>query len=523
MTTVFSENDTLFKQNALQYDETKLFFNNMPGKKNNDRINLNFGNSCFKKEEYSARGICSQNSNGFINTKKLNQQFWQLNKFTDSTEKITDIDTINDTLVLANSGLKHNLQFFNLQNDSINNSNSNKINIKCLQTVSIPGSPITKVKLIDTNQFKNNSSGNNYNYNINDNDNSQLFNSINDYDNLILTGHLNGKINIISTNTNESKIIQKFNLSKYLRNHYTNFNSNLNYCKNGNQYNLPIQQIDFLNHPNYLVSRINDVLFIYNLNNGDKKPIFLNHYMGLQNFKLCKNIDSKNNILLTKFNSIDLLDFRQSELTKIFDINRNFYDCQINCTEILSDNLIAMGTSNGIKILDARTSQILTEVVDTTAVKQLDYNYEKSELNCLDQSGHVTKWDLNNISNAKMTLKMNSKSLLFGKFSYSANDNRDESFLENGDLILNNNDTKFLSNWKNDLITVGSKELGLHQIIDVRTPIKTINESNFSITTSKLEKTNKSFENELTKIKSVTSWNSNDTTPCNSVTSLKSV
>lgn len=466
MTTVLSPNTGI----ASKIDNNTYSYNkpvNMNSKSNNNNDDLWYRSNMNKL-------------NAFIITKKMQQQYWKLDRLVDSDTIVTDMDTLSDTIVMSN---KNTLQFFTLQKDTIYKDQRYSVNLKRLQNVSIPDPPISKIKLFDINH-----SNPFYHYKQDDDDNNN--------NSFILTGHTNGKVNLIISNKDNSKIVEKFKHNRFFGN-----NNNVKDF-------LPIQQIEYHDDLNYFISKINDYMFIYDINNK-RKPIIMRKFNGLQNFNISR--ENSNNIFLNRIDGIDLFDLRQPTVNNLQIFKQNPHTYQINCLEILNNHSIAMGTTDGIKFLDTRNGKISTETVNINNVKQLQLNNSNTELNCLETSGFVTKWDLSNISQTKMSLKSNSKKIPYHKQNYT-----NEPVIENGDLILNNHDTTCLSNWGNNLVTLGVQDLGIHQIIDVKIPINKIDHS-----TPISQQTNNLQDTKLTKTNSNVSWNSDDTTPRNSVTSLR--
>lgn len=427
----------------------------------------------------------SDNFNDYYTTKKLKSDYWKLYGVDESELSIpSDMSIVDNILLVSTMNEKDNLKLFEISAEK---------KLKELQTITVPGKPITCICLLPMVDFP-----------------PQIFPSsqINpNHNQLILTGHQDGIVNLIATSTYKgcAKIIKRFNHNKFLKSTVSTSIPILEITPK----TAPILKVSPWNKTGF-VSLLNDSLFIYDLkSNLDciKTPIFLQSYPGINSFAVNEFHDPFLLALVgSKFgpNGISLLDLRTNlYIPDILD-NSISAGCgkdhlqrkntSLDCVWI-SNHHVAQSLNDKIQIWDIQSCDgkpVCELYAKKGYIESLKFNEKTGALYSSDDQGFVICWDLQNLQNMKYgelvhgfnSISLDSESeLLLTKQVFQCG-NIIVSGMSDKNICLKSNDTKangkgcgfLFLDMANDgsLVTLDSFcELGLHQICQVQFNVDT--------------------------------------------------
>lgn len=422
----------------------------------------------------------SDNFNDFYTTKKLKSDYWKLYGIDETEFSIpSDISLVDDILLVSTMNEKDNLKLFEISSEK---------KLKELQTITVPGKPITCICLLPMVDFPPQIFPN-----------SQIKASHNQ---LILTGHQDGIVNLISTSTYKgcAKIIKRFNHNKFLKSTVSSSTPILEITPK----TAPILKVSPWNKTGF-VSLLNDSLFIYDLkSNLDsiKTPIFLQSYPGINSFAVNEFHDpfllalvgsqfGPNGISLlhlrTNLYIPDILDNGISLANEKDHLQRK--NTSLDCVWI-NNHHVAQSLNDKIQIWDIQSCDgkpVCELYAKKGYIESLKFNEKTGALYSSDDQGFVICWDLQNLQN------MNYGELVHGFNSISLDGVNERlvtkqvfqcgniivSGVDNKKLCLKNNETKangigcgfLFLDMANDgsLVTLDNFcELGLHQICQVQ-------------------------------------------------------
>ncbi|EJS44010.1 dse1p [Saccharomyces arboricola H-6] len=424
----------------------------------------------------------SDNFNDFYTTKKLKSDYWKLY----GTEKAelfipSDISLVDNILLVSAMNDKDNLKLFEISNGK---------KLKELQTITVPGKPITCICLLPMVDFP-----------------PHIFptSQINpSHNQLILTGHQDGIVNLISTSTSKgcAKIIKRFNHNKFLRSTVSSSTPILDISPK----TAPILKVSPWNKTGF-VSLLNDSLFIYDLKldaTSMKTPIFLQSFPGINSFSVNQFYDPFLLALVgSQFgpNGISLLDLRTNlYIPDILDNNRSGIiensrlqkkNTSLDCVWI-DNHHVAQSLNDKIQIWDIQSCDgkpVCELYAKKGYIERLKYNKKTSTIYSSDDQGFVISWDLQNLQNMKYgglihgfnsinSDDMSEPKQVFqcGNIMVSGVDNK-KVCLKNNEPALKGIGCGFLFlDMTNDgsLVTLDNFcELGLHQVCQVQCNVNT--------------------------------------------------
>ncbi|CAI4038595.1 hypothetical protein SMKI_05G2060 [Saccharomyces mikatae IFO 1815] len=422
----------------------------------------------------------SDNFNDFYTTRKLKSDYWRLYGVDESELSIpSDISLLDNILLVSTMNDKDNLKLFEI---------STKKKLKELQTITVPGKPITCICLLPMVDFP-----------------PQIFanSQINaSHNQLILTGHQDGIVNLISTSTYKgcAKIIKRFNHNKFLKSTVSSSSPILEISPK----TAPILKVSPWNRTGF-VSLLNDSLFIYDLkSNPDsiRTPIFLQSYPGINSFSVNEFNDPFLLALVgSQFgpNGISLLDLRtnlyipdilnkgSSEEIKKDNLQRK--NTSLDCVWI-NNHHVAQGLNDKIQIWDIQSCDgkpVCELYAKKGYVERLKFNKKTGLLYSSDDQGFAICWDLQNLQNMKYG------ELVHGFNSISLDDTHESpstrQVFQCGNIIVSGTDNRKICLRNNEtaakgigcgflfldmavdgsLVTLDNYcELGLHQICQVQ-------------------------------------------------------
>ncbi|CAI1959751.1 hypothetical protein SEUBUCD650_0E02140 [Saccharomyces eubayanus] len=427
----------------------------------------------------------SDNFNDFYTTKKLRSDYWKLYGIDEEEQFIpSDISIVDNIVLVSTMSDKDNLKLFEI---------SSVKKLKELQTISVPGTPITCICLLPMADFS-----------------PSVFRNprINSsHDQLILTGHQDGVVNLISTSIYKgcAKIIKRFNHNKFLKSTVSSSTPILEISPK----TAPILKVSPWNKTGF-VSLLNDSLFIYDLKsntNSMKTPIFLQSYPGINSFAVNDFYDPFLLALVgSKFgpNGVSLLDLRTNlYIPDILDNNTvtgtsedhlQRKNTSLDCVWI-DNHYVAQGLNDKIQIWDIQScdSKPVCELnANKGYVERIKFDKKTGLLYSSDDQGFVICWDLQNLHNMKygelihgfnsINLDGINETLLTkevfqcGNIIVSGVDNK-KICLESNEISLKGTGCGFLfleTTNEGSLITLDNFcELGLHQICQVKYNVNT--------------------------------------------------
>lgn len=404
----------------------------------------------------------SDDFNDYYTTKKLKSVYWRVNPETSSPSLPTSLSAADRTLLISDMKSKDNLKLLRIGQDQ-----EEKPKLHEMQAISVPGTPIMTTKLLSQSKF--------------------AADYVDGHDQLLLTGHQDGVVNLISTSTEQgnAKIVTRYKLGKFLSHRDpTRLDSWLQPFPS-----LPIRKLQPWSDRGF-VSLVNHSLFIYDTNSS-KTPQYLQSFPGIESFAI-----NENPYLLSLCGSqfggsgIALLDLRCDQkgsgnlyipdngimpsLSRSSLQDGSSYDCVW-----IDEFHLANSINDVVKVWDIRSSagDSKFDILPMKGcVQSLNYHTNTNTLFTTDDQGYAISWDMKNMKNAK-------RATLAQGFSSIALES-DESIHEVsqcGNLVVDGSRRQHHINGFNvhgsmfmdtlsdgSLLTLGSQELGLHQIRDVK-------------------------------------------------------
>ncbi|QLL34542.1 hypothetical protein HG536_0G04040 [Torulaspora globosa] len=403
----------------------------------------------------------SDDFNDFYTTKKLESSYWRVNDETKSASLPASLSVVDDALLISDMESRDNLKLMRIEGQA-----NEQPSLHELQAISVPGTPIFTSMLLPRPQF--------------------TADYVDGHDQLLLTGHQDGVVNLISTSTDEgnAKIVKRYKHGKFL--------SHRNPVRLDNWLqsfeSLPVRKLKFWSDRGF-VSLVNDSLFIYDIN-GSRTPQYLQSFAGVESFAI-----NKNPYLLSLCGSqfggsgVALLDLRSdqkssgslyipdncssSSLSRSSLQNSASYDC-VWIDEFHLANCI----NDTVKVWDIRSStgDCKFEMLPMKGcIQSLKYHEESKTLYTADDQGFIISWDMKFANNMKRaTLAQGFSSIVL------ENDLDIHDISQCGNIVVNGTHSANLTGVKvqgsvfmdtlsdGSLLTLGSRELGLHRICDVR-------------------------------------------------------
>ncbi|CEP60517.1 Dse1p LALA0_S01e12728g [Lachancea lanzarotensis] len=400
----------------------------------------------------------SEDMNDYYTTKQLRSEFWTLPHREQSCTATfpNSLSCLDDVVLTSSMAPSDNLQLFRL-----NVQDHETAQLAELQSITVPGAPVTTSCLFP-----------------------QTFSSFKqptDHDRLLCSGHQDGVVNLISTSEAEggAKIIKRFNHAKYLKSTQTDNLDSLLQSKRAS----PIRQINAWN-TNGFISIVNESLFIYDLNQH-RLPLYLQSFTGLEAVEA--NPDNPNLLALVGSrlgpSGLSLLDLRcvgghgtlySPDTSGSSDTNVSTACCWLN------EYTIANAVKDCVKIWDIRfPGSKCTVKGHKGSVKALKFHKESQRLFTSDDENYTLAWDMENLDNV-------SECHLANGFQSICEENVSQ-VKQCGNIISSPNSTpnspssqtsqSGVSGFtllelcrEGSLLTLDSKELGLHSIRDVEKP-----------------------------------------------------
>lgn len=404
----------------------------------------------------------SGDMNDFYTTTQLRSEFWSLSQLSGTASFSTSLSSCDNVILTSNMGTKDNLRMFKLS--TINADYRESVRLTELQSISIPGKSVTASCLLPRS-FTTSKQGPNH-------------------DRLLLAGQQDGVVNLISTSEfhGDAKIIKRFNHGKYLRS--TQSDSLDSWLKA--KRSTPIKQMIAWDSKGF-ASIINESLFIYDTNQH-RLPLYLQSFDGLE----AMDSNPYNNQLLALAGSrfgtsgLSLLDLRggygYGNLYSPDPESSGHPGVSTNCIW-LDEYTVANTIASSVKLWDIRTPDTKCIINGHKGfVEALKYDSVNQRLFSSDDQGYTIAWDLKDLKNAKEC------HLATGLQSIGEKDVADVRQCGNvvvtpdslrSSTTTSSNDTlgsgissfTFLDTLPDgSLLTLDSKEIGLHSINDVERP-----------------------------------------------------
>lgn len=403
----------------------------------------------------------SDDYNDFYTTKKLKSLYWRVSGDSNSASLPTSLSVVDDTVLISDMESRDNLRLLKIKEQQ-----DEQLKLHELQAVSVPGTPIITSTLLPQQQF--------------------AADYVDGHDQLLLAGHQDGVVNLISTSTEEgnAKIVKRYKHGKFLShqdpvrldNWLQPFSS------------LPVRKLKPWTDRGF-VSLVNDSLFIYDIN-GSRTPQYLQSFPGIESFAV-----NRNPYLLSLCGSqfggsgIALLDLRCDQRSSgnlyIPDIGNNgslsrssLQNSSSNDCAWIDEFHLANCINDTVKVWDIRSSNgdCKFEMLPMKGcVQSLNYHESSKTLYSADDQGFVISWDMKFASNMK-------RATLAQGFSSIAleNDTNIHEVSQCGNIVVSGEHktgftgskvqgTLFIDSLTDgSLLTLGSRELGLHRICDVK-------------------------------------------------------
>ncbi|CUS22960.1 LAQU0S07e04126g1_1 [Lachancea quebecensis] len=406
----------------------------------------------------------SGDMNDFYTTKQLHSEFWSLSQLSGPATFSTSLSSCDDVVLTSNMGTRDNLRMFKLGTIDVDCKESVQVQLTELQSISIPDKSVTASCLLPRS-FKNPKQGP-------------------DHDRLLLAGQQDGVVNLISTSEShgDAKIINRFNHGKYLRS--TQGDSLDSWLRT--KRSTPIKHMIAWDSKGF-ASIINESLFIYDMNQH-RLPLYLQSFDGLE----AMDSNPYNNQLLALAGSsfgtsgLSLLDLRggcgYGNLYSPDPESLGQTAVSTNCVW-LDEFTVANTIANSVKLWDIRTSGTKCVINGHKGfVEALKYDNENQRLFSSDDQGYTIAWDLKDLKNvSECHLATGLQSIgekdvaevkQCGNVIVAPNSLRNSMTALSDDILGSGiSSFTFLDTLSNgSLLTLDSKEIGLHSIYDVERP-----------------------------------------------------
>lgn len=401
----------------------------------------------------------SDDFNDYYTTKKLESQYWKVNVDKRSTSLPTGLSVVDDTLLVSNMDSKDNLKLLKIQQDE------STPRLHEIQTISVPGTPIMSTTLLPQRDYD-----------------ASYYDG---HDQLMLTGHQDGVINLISTSMDygDAKVVKRYKNGKFLsRQDPPNLDNWLQSFTS-----LPVRNLKPWNQRGF-VSLVNDSLFIYDIN-GSRTPQYLQSFAGIESFAI-----NKNPYLLSLCGSqfgksgIALLDLRcdQKNAGNLYIPDSQVTSSRLSSQQISSYDCVwldefhlANCVNDTVKLWDIRSTggEAKCDIVPMKGcVQSLSYHEESKTLYTSDDQGIIISWDMKRIDNMKKaTLAQGFSSIIVQNQESLHEVSQCGNIVVNGDSMHKQypkscvHGSVFMDTLSNgSLVTLDSRELGMHRIRDVK-------------------------------------------------------
>ncbi|KAL3232987.1 Protein DSE1 [Nakaseomyces bracarensis] len=397
-------------------------------------------------------------SDDYYLLKRVRSDYWELE---DMKNTSTSFSTEGDLVMVTNNNATDNLKLLRvLDNDKL----------RVLQTITVPGGPITAACLLPVSQFDPHA-------------------YVETHDQLILTGHQDGIVNLISTSIQEgtSKIVKRYNHRKHMvstleaKNLDNEINMLLTKDQKVNKMAMPVTKLRPWNGLGF-VSMINDCLFVFTLNNT-KTPQYLDAFPGIKSFAV-QNHDNPYLLGLTGSffgaHNVALLDLKKTLYIPDPEVNPQTLRLDsarvaADCTWI-SGCYLAQALGTKINIWDVRRNDGKPKCVLTPGkgvIESLIYYNESETLFSADDQGNIISWDLANLDQMEQCGLIHGLEAAANEFSKKELLNT--NFFQCGNVIVSGQGSDIESTRKQTryiqvnqsngkLFSYSNNELGVHQI-----------------------------------------------------------
>ncbi|CDO92627.1 unnamed protein product [Kluyveromyces dobzhanskii CBS 2104] len=331
--------------------------------------------------------------NDVIFTKKLRTDCWKLS---DDTKGVTSMSLDADTILLSTSQYTDNLQLFQLR-DNDNGQRGGKL-LHSLQTITVPGKSILATHVMPL-------------------ENNKTVVSFDDtvHDRILLSGHSDGYVNLISTSTEDgnAKILKRFNHAKHLK-VTTDSMDSLDLASEiyDMHRSKPIRHLKSWNK-HHFTSIINDSLFVYDVNQQSKDPLYLNSFPGLEHVDANPVNPFTLSLAGTKFgpSGIALLDLRSSDSNGLRvpespQRSSGNTDCHKSfASKWLDEYTVVNAVGKDLKVWDIRYGTVKAQLLGHHGfVTSLDFDNDMNKIYSTDDQGLIMSWAMNGINYTDYTL-----------------------------------------------------------------------------------------------------------------------
>lgn len=403
----------------------------------------------------------SGDMNDFYSTKQLHSEFWSLPITSESTNFSTSLSSCDNIVLTSSMSTKDNLKMYKVRTAKTQDDTAQLIE---LQSISVPGKGVSTSFLLPSSY-------------THAKQESQ-------HDRLILSGHQDGLVNLISTSEThgDAKIIRRFNHAKYLK---TTQPDTLDMWLKSKR-SSPVKIVRAWDDRGF-ISVINESLFIYDLNQH-RIPLYLQSFSGLEGLDCNPQNPNLLSLVGSQFGSsgLSLLDLRGG------GGHGNLYspDAEMlgNCSVStacawLDEYTVANTIDNQVKVWDIRsTGAKCTVNGHKGSIKGLKYHNDTRRLYSSDDEGYTIAWDLQGIDNVSechlatgflsITEEKISEIKQCGNVVVAPKNLRTVSSIKEGQTESGGISSFTFLETLNDgsLLTLDSKEIGLHSIVEIETP-----------------------------------------------------
>lgn len=317
--------------------------------------------------------------NDCITSKKLKTDCWNIA----SKDSVTSFSVNEGTILLGTGGSSNNLQLYQLKE---NESHQKKRKLHSLQTISVPGDSILSTDILEL--------GCNEAISAHD---------AHAHDRVLLTGHADGIVNLISTSTvkGNARILKRFNHSKYLKvtaqNDAFDFDTQLYNSRRSK----PIRHLKFWNK-HHFISMINESLFIYDVNQQSKSPLYLHSFAGLESF----DVNPANPYSLALAGSsfgnagVALLDLRSGDNTQLLvPESPKIGNGKSSATKWLDEYTLSNSVGSDLKLWDIRYGGLTAEFSGHKGhINSLHWDDDLKRLYSSDDQGLILSWNVKDLN-----------------------------------------------------------------------------------------------------------------------------
>lgn len=321
----------------------------------------------------------SGDMNDSITTKKLRKEVWSLPS--DGTVSSFAVD--EELVLFSTTGNTNRLHLYELREDTLNNC---RHKLHSLQKITVPGACILETDLI---QRGFNETIKNYDTGL--------------HDRALLTGHSDGMVNLVATSTIEgdAKILRRFDHSRYLKVTREGNTSGLDAELFNSRHTTPIKYLKSWREHCFL-SQINESVFIYDINQQTKVPLYLQSFSGLESVDPNPNSQYILSLTGTRFGEegVAILDLRAGKGDSGLHVPKSSgkETGKAIASKWLDEYTLCSSIGSSLKLWDIRYGGTKADFYGHKGyIESLMWDAPSENLYTADDQGLIMSWDLSTL------------------------------------------------------------------------------------------------------------------------------